>query len=150
MAENLLMASFMVVATVIIHFTGLLLLLRLLSAGGHLLRPHESTWGQGALLILVVLGLFAIHTLEIWAYAVCFLWLQALDSFEHALYFSTVTFTTVGYGDIVLDPGWRLLGAIEAANGFILFGWSTAFLISLTRSLRTLEHDWLERARPGR
>jgi Ion channel len=145
MAENLAMATVMVTLTVIIHFVGLLALLRLLDRTGHHFRPLDSTLGQGVLIILVVLGLFAIHTVEIWAYALCFIVLGAINDFESALYFSTVTFTTVGYGDIVLDPGWRLLGAIEAANGFILFGWSTAFLLSLTRSLRALEHDWLAR-----
>jgi hypothetical protein len=51
----------------------------------------------------------------------------------------------VGFGDVVLPLQWRMLGAIEAANGFILFGWSIAFLMSMTGKLRTLEHDWLER-----
>jgi hypothetical protein len=56
-----------------------------------------------------------------------------------------VTFTTLGYGDIVLEGNWRLFGAIEAGNGLILFGWSTAFLLSVTSRLRLLEHDWLEK-----
>jgi len=46
----------------------------------------------------------------------------------------------------VLDRHWRLFGAIEGANGLLLFGWSTAFLLSVIQRLRTLEHDWLERS----
>ena len=65
---------------------------------------------------------------------------------KSALYFSTTSFTTIGYGDVVLDRQWRLLGAIEGANGLLLFGWSTAFLFSVTGRLRALEHDWLERS----
>jgi Ion channel len=145
MVENLIMAGVMVTLTVIIHFTGLLILLRLLEAHGHRLNPHESRFGQGAVIILTVLGLFAVHAVEIWAYALCFLWLGAIAGLEPALYFSTATFTTVGYGDIVLDPAWRVLGAIEGANGFLLFGWSTAFLMSLMRQLKSLEHDWAGR-----
>jgi hypothetical protein len=51
----------------------------------------------------------------------------------------------VGYGDLTLSSAWRLLGAIEAANGLILIAWSTAFLMGVTARLRLLEHDWLER-----
>ena len=70
---------------------------------------------------------------------------RRITEFEPALYFSTVSFTTLGYGDIVLGPDWRIMSAIEGANGLILFGWSTAFLISMMSKMRTLEHDWLER-----
>ena len=50
---------------------------------------------------------------------------------------------------MVLDKGWRLLAAIEGANGLLLFGWSTAFLISIVNRMRALEHDWLERPGPS-
>jgi hypothetical protein len=52
----------------------------------------------------------------------------------------------LGYGDVVLDRQWRLFGAIEGANGLLLFGWSTAFLFDIIRRLRTLEEGWLERS----
>lgn len=146
MITDLLLASMMVVWTVVIHFAGLLLLIRLLNAGGHRFRPQHSLAGQLVLVVFVVLGLFAIHAAEIWSYALCYWIIGALPAFETALYFSTVTFTTIGYGDIVMDAKWRVFAAIEGANGLILFGWSTAFLISLMRELRSLEHDWLERA----
>ena len=100
---------------------------------------------QISLLIFAVLGIVALHTAEIWSYALVYLTLGAITEFEPALYFSTVSFTTLGYGDIVLGPDWRIMSAIEGANGLILFGWSTAFLISMMSKMRTLEHDWLER-----
>jgi hypothetical protein len=74
-----------------------------------------------------------------------FLIVGALPDFESALYFSTTSFTSLGYGDVVLDRRWRLFGAIEGANGLLLFGGSTAFMLSIIHRLRTLEHDWLER-----
>ncbi len=144
MIANFALATFMVGLTVTIHFGGLLGLLWLLRNGGHLLRAHESAAGQGAAILIVVLGLVAIITTEVWLYALAYRLVGALADFEQALYFSTTSFTTMGYGDIVLDPKWRLLGAIEGANGLILFGWSTAFLISVTGRMRVLEHDWLE------
>ena len=145
MIGNLLLAGVMVALTVIIHFAGLLILMWLLRARGHRFRAHESAVGQGAAIVFVVLGLVAIHTVEIWSYAVIYYALEALPDFEQALYFSTTSFTTIGYGDVVLDRKWRLFGAIEGANGLLLFGWSTAFLFSVTARMRTLEHDWLER-----
>ena len=146
MIVNFALATSMVGLTVTLHFGGLLALMWLLRMSGHRFRAHESAAGQGAAILFVVLGLVAIHTVEIWAYAIAFLAVGALPDFETALYFSTTSFTTLGYGDVVLDRHWRLFGAIEGANGLLLFGWSTAFLFSVTGRMRTLEHDWLERS----
>lgn len=147
MIANFVLASFMVGLTVTIHFAGLLALTWLLRTRGHRFRAHESATRSGAAIVFVVLGLVAIHTIEIWIYALAFLTVGALPDFEAALYFSTTSFTTLGYGDVVLDHRWRLFGAIEGANGLLLFGWSTAFLFSVTSRLRALEHDWLERSK---
>jgi voltage-gated potassium channel len=59
-----------------------------------------------------------------------------LASFEEAVYFSFVTFTTLGYGDITLSEGFRLLSGIEALNGIILVGWTTAMIFSV------VQHIW--------
>lgn len=138
------LATLMVGLTVTIHFGGLLGLLWFLRGAAHRFRAHERPASQGAAILFVVLGLVGIHTVEVWLYALAYLEVGALHEFETALYFSTTSFTTLGYGDVVLDHRWRLLGAIEGANGLLLFGWSTAFLISLTGRMRFLEHDWLE------
>ena len=145
MIGNLALATLMVGLTVIIHFAGLLGLMWMLRARGHRFRAHESAVGQGAAIVFVVLGLVAILTIEIWLYGMVYFSLGALPDFESALYFSTTSFTTIGYGDVVLEKNWRLFGAVEGANGLLLFGWSTAFLIAVTARMRILEHDWLER-----
>ncbi len=145
LAGNLILASVMVIFTVIVHFLGLLVLLRLLGSHGRMVDHWHTVARQCALLIMAVLGIVFLHTIEIWSYALLFMALGAVEGLEPALYFSTVSFSSLGYGDIVLSERWRLLGAIEAPNGLILFGWSTAFLLSLMGKLRALEHDWLER-----
>lgn len=145
LAANLGIASGMVALTVTIHFFGILALLFVLRRRGAHFHAHESVRGQGALLLFIIFGIFAIHTVEIWTYAALYLAVGALHDLETALYFSTVSFASLGYGDIVLGHDWRLVAAIEAANGLILFAWSTAFLMSVMARLKSLEHDWLER-----
>ena len=83
------------------------------------------------IMIAVVLGIFLLHTIEIWLWATLYSFVTSFETFERALYFSTVTFTTLGYGDIVLEPKWQLLSSLEAANGIILFGISTAFIFTV-------------------
>jgi len=56
-------------------------------------------------------------------------------SFSEALYFSLVTLTTLGYGDITLTPEWRLLSGLQAINGIMLIGWSTAMMYSLIQHI---------------
>jgi hypothetical protein len=145
MFANLALATLMVGLTVAIHLGGLLGLLWVLRDRAHRIRARESRLVPLGVILFVVLGLVAIHSIEIWLYAAAFWAIGAVSDFETALYFSTVTFTTLGYGDVVLGGNWRLFGAIEAGNGLILFGWSTAFLLSVTGRLRLLEHDWLEK-----
>lgn len=141
----LLVGTAMVTLTVIVHFAGLAGLLLLLRN-----RPRRkrrtSLFSHAAAILFIVFSLMALHTAQIWLYAALYFWAGALPDFETALYFSTVSFTTVGYGDIVLSPRWRIVGAIESANGLLLFGWSTAFLATTTAQLSTLEANWLQRA----
>jgi hypothetical protein len=141
---ELFTATAMMTLTVLIHFIGIIMILRLLSMHGRQVAHLHAILRQSLLLVIAVLGLVFLHTLEIWSYALLYRELGAIPEFEPALYFSTVSFTSLGYGDILLPSQWRLVGAIEAANGLILFGWTTAFLMSLMGKLRALEHDWLE------
>lgn len=145
MFENLALSAILVVATVLVHFFSILGLLNILRRHGRKFPIQESVLHQGLAILFVLLSLFIIHGVEIWFYAVVFLVLGALKDFDTALYFSTSTFSSLGYGDVVLLPRWRILGAIEAPNGLILIAWSTAFLLSLMNRMRIMEHDWLER-----
>lgn len=141
---NLAAATFMVTLTVLVHFWGLLLLTKVMSGAHARLRTHTGRMRQAGMVLMVVFGIFALHTVEIWLYAALYRGLGELHTFEQSLYFSTVTFVCLGYGDVVLSPNWRVLSAIEAANGVILIAWSTAFLLSTTSRLRLIEHEWLE------
>lgn len=141
MLIQLFLATTMSLATVAIHLIGLAFLVRILRSHHRLVRPLKCA--PVAVLLTATVTIFAIHTAEIWLYALLYMWLGAINSFEVALYFSTSTYSSVGYGDIILDEEWRILGAIEGATGLIMIGWSTAFLVSLLGQLKLLTHDWL-------
>ncbi len=81
-------------------------------------------------MLVVVFGVFGVLTLEVWLWAAVYDGVGALPDFVTALYFSTITFSTVGYGDVVAAHEWRLLAALEGINGLILIGWSTAYLVA--------------------
>ena len=88
----------------------------------------------GALCVLS-LWLLMSMSVTVWIWALYLLWSGALGDLETAVYFSLVSFTTLGFGDIVLDRPHRLLSGMLAANGLVLFGLTTAVLIDLIRSL---------------
>lgn len=144
MFTQLTLATAMVLITAIIHLVGLAVLVRLL-------RSHSRVFGKLRIMPLTLLfsaavGIIALHTIEIWLYAALYLALGSFSHFEEALYFSTVTYSSIGYGDVLMPHQWRILGAIEGAAGIIMLGISTAFLVSLLTQLKLLSHDWLSRS----
>ena len=78
-----------------------------------------------------------LHFAEVLVWAVTYIALtdSGLGAFESALYFSLVSFTTVGYGDIVLSEPWRILSGVEALGGVLLLGWSTAVMFGVMQSI---------------
>ncbi|HSF95931.1 MAG TPA: potassium channel family protein [Thermohalobaculum sp.] len=93
------------------------------------------------LLVFATLGTFLSHVAQIWVWAGVYLALGEFDRLEPALYFSTVVFTTLGFGDIVVSPDWRLMASCEAAAGLLLFGLSTAFLFEVLREILRRRRD---------
>jgi len=140
----LLLSTIMVALTVVIQIGGLAVLIWIMRWRAPRIASLTHVLQQAGVILIVVLGLFAIHAAQIWLYAVVYIALGEFQSFEPALYFSTSSFTTVGYGEIVIESRWRILAAIQSANGFLLLGWSTVFLISVLSRLRSVEVDWLE------
>ena len=134
MLEFILIGLLLIVVTVTIHASGTTLwmrfLLRRYSAHDGMWKPRDR-W---QVFVFTSVVLLALHFFEIFLWALTYLCLSAitqLQTLEHALYFSLITFTTLGYGDITLGPDSRILSGIEAMNGILLFGWSTAFFFSV-------------------
>jgi len=112
--------------------------------GATVTLPHLTRWldtghraAKSALVIIVAtLWLLLAHSAAVWMWAITFLWLETFETLEPALYFSIVSFTTLGFGDIILPVETRLLSGMSAANGMIAFGLSTAFLVEFLVRLR--------------
>lgn len=134
MIGQLAISTAMVLLTVAIHGAGLLVLSRMLRIEQREERAEHisAVSPKGiAFTFAVVLGLFAIHGIEIWLYAALYLAAGALPDLQTSVYFSTITYGTVGYDDAGLSRAWQLVAAIEGVNGVLLLGWSTAFFVSL-------------------
>ena len=132
---QILIGLAMIALTVVIHTAGIVGLIAYLKAWGVGIVGHRNYIGVVQVLVPTIVGLFFVHIVEILSWAVMYLWLGEFESLERALYFSAVTFTTLGYGDITLQERWQLLSSVEAVNGIILFGVSTAFLFAVMRKL---------------
>ncbi|NQZ13768.1 MAG: two pore domain potassium channel family protein [Alphaproteobacteria bacterium] len=142
MMTQLLIGCFMIGLTVVIHAVALDRLVALLEKLGPVSFQHFKKYWEIPLMVTTVLGVFLTHVVQIWLWAILFLYLEPhiLPNLESALYFSTSAFTTVGFGDVFLDEKWRLLSSFESANGFILFGWSTAFIFEIISKLYKDDH----------
>ena len=126
---NLLAGTVLIIITVFIHAAGLLTLSSLLRGAVARFPFHKSRVGATAIMAGTVLGLFLIHTVEIWVWAMAYLTLGALPDLHSALFFSVLSFSTLGAEEVSALPQWQLFGSIEGVNGFLLIGWSTAYLI---------------------
>ncbi len=129
MWTNIAAGTLLITTTVLIHSVGLYVLSRLLKRTVSRFQPHRTPVGTMTVMTATVFGLFVLHSVEIWVWALSYLWLGAVPDLESALFFSTLSFSTLGAEPISVSPEWQLFGSIEGVNGFLLIGWSTAFLI---------------------
>jgi hypothetical protein len=129
MIANLALGTAVICATVFIHALGLLELTRLVNVATDRFRI-EGRRSRIVAMTLMVLGTLVVLTLEVWLWAAVHLAIGSFAEFETALYFSIVSFSTLGYGDVIPPVEWRVFAALEGINGFLLIGWSTAYLIA--------------------
>jgi voltage-gated potassium channel Kch len=111
-------------------------------------RPHRRLLLIVAIAMITGLALL----LEVLLWAGLYRGLGLFASLEISLYFSGITFTTVGYGDFTLPSCWKPLAVTEAVNGVLMAGWSTAQLVTVVQRMMTLrlEREDHRRAESGR
>jgi hypothetical protein len=127
----LLLGSLMVVGNMAIQIFVLLLMIRMLIRRMARLPSHDSVMYQTRALGALVFVLFLGHVLQFATWAALFVSLGEFTDYRTAFYHSSVNFTSLGYGDIVMSEKWRLLGGLEAANGVLMFGLSAGALLSM-------------------
>jgi len=101
-------------------------------------RKDRDTHGFGFdtyVISMILLMLFSGHLFQIAIWAAMFMYLGEFDEFLTAFYHSAVNFASLGYGDIVMSEKWRLLGALEASNGVLMFGLSAGTMLSVMTRL---------------
>jgi hypothetical protein len=107
--------------------------------------PHRIK--MMAVLSLAAIWVILLFTVGVWIWAATFLLLDVFDSFEVALYFALVSYTTLGFGDILLPQEWRLLAGMASANGLLSMGIYTAILIEVVRQVRILQAEAIRESR---
>lgn len=129
MIKLVLCALGLTAITVIIHGIGAVAAGRRVMGLWTARKDPPGRLGAELLMAQLVGALLLLHLAEAVVWALFYVLIGALPNLETAAYFSLTSYTTVGYGDVVLPQAWRLLGPIEAAVGVLMLGWSTGILV---------------------
>lgn len=128
MLQPLVNAFILMALCVAIHAMGLTAALRWLDRPG---LSARTFWRPIGLLIAVAGWVIFFHLMEITVWARFYSWKGCMPDLQSSLYFSAVTYTTTGYGDLVLPREWRMVGGVEALTGILMCGWSTGFFFAI-------------------
>jgi hypothetical protein len=135
MVLALIIGMALLLANLLSYAVTILLILRvvakLLQAG----HTGLGFWKDLSVVALVMLITAAGHLTQIALWAAAFLLCGAVSMFDRAFYISAQNYTALGYGDVLLRDGWQLLGPLEAINGLLFFGLSTALLFAIVSHL---------------
>jgi Ion channel len=127
-----------VLCTIIIHALVLSAAVNFVRRERRLARAGVSFWIDVVIVALVICFALAAHLAEIAVWGLLFMVCGEFHDFGTAYYHSAVNYTTLGYGDLIMTPPWRVLGPLEAANGMLMFGVTTALVFTvIQRLLRT-------------
>ena len=129
MVQNLFTGSGLVALSVLIHTAGLIIIASVTPPLARKLGLYNHGVGRTLVMTGTVLGLLGLLTIEIWSWAFAYQLLRVTRNFDDALFLSTAMFSTAGYGEIHPAAQWRLLTALEGISGFLMIGWSTAYLV---------------------
>jgi len=101
-------------------------------------RAAGTVWRNGLATLMLIMILLTGHLAQMAVWALAFMAAGEIGTFAVAFYHSAVNYTSLGYGDIIMSPRWRLLGPQETANGTLAFGWSTAAIVTVV--IRLVRH----------
>ena len=141
MLRQILVAFILVSINVSIHATGMVALFQWVIRMRPRIEKKFGPSGEIWLLIRIFAVIISLHLTQICAWAAFYTLWGELGNFETALYFSISSYTTIGYGDVVLPPKWRLLGGIEGVTGVLMFGWSTGGIFAVASRLLVMQME---------
>ncbi|MEO0766847.1 MAG: potassium channel family protein [Pseudomonadota bacterium] len=128
---QILLGSALLTVCALVHVGIVASAIPLLKWVGHRVIHGENAMGRALVLGTSVMIILLAHTLQVWTWAVAFMVSEAMTDFATSFYFSMVTYTTLGYGDLLLGENLRIFATFAAVTGLLTFGISTAFLISV-------------------
>ncbi|MEM8654170.1 MAG: potassium channel family protein [Pseudomonadota bacterium] len=138
-AAQITLGSALITLCALIHIAVIAVLVPMLTRAAQRLHPYQPRWRTLMLVSLGVVLLLGAHTIQVWSWALAFYAMGAFDDFPTSFYFATATYTTLGYGDLILSDGLRIFGTFAAITGLLTFGLSTALLMGMiTRLLPSL------------
>jgi ion channel len=132
MLTKLLAAWVLMSACVVIHAGGVSVALRRMPQH---FAAYTAFWRWTWLFVRIAGWIILLHLFEIAAWGIFYVSTGAMSDVQSAMYFSAVTYTTTGYGDLVLPAEWRLVGGVEALTGILMCGWSTGFFFAVVTRL---------------
>jgi len=134
MIIQIAVAAAVSIANIAIHALMMTAVIRAAKAMSTRNVDHPSLFLTGVMTVTVAV-IMAAHTLEVMLWALLYALLDVAPDGTSLVYFAFVNYTTLGYGDVVPNPDWRLLGPITAMNGILMFGWSTAVIFEILRKV---------------
>jgi len=127
-----LSACLLALLTLVAHATGIAVSLRKFARLHHL--PDRPT-PIAQMLLRMIWWLVLLHLAEIAMWGLFYWWRGLVPEAETAFYFSGVTYTSIGYGDVVLAKPWRLLAPLEGLMGVLMVGFSTGYFFVIANSI---------------
>lgn len=124
-----------IVCTILIHALAVMTVVKLVRHEKRLGRVGSSFWIDVGIVVVAVSCALIAHLVEIALWALLFMICGEFSAFGDAFNHSAVNYTTLGYGDVIMSPSWRLLGPLEAADGVLMFGVSTAMIFTVIQRL---------------
>jgi voltage-gated potassium channel len=135
MLNEILLAAVIVAVCLLLHVSGLLVMAEWLLQHREYFERKGTRIRSAILLMTLFSGIVILHVTETGIWAVFYYTQELFQNFETSLYFSLTSYTTIGYGDVLLPQKWRLLGAIEGVSGVLLCGVSTAFIFAVMNAM---------------
>jgi hypothetical protein len=135
MLTELALAAAIVAVCLIIHIAGILLMADWLLQRRETLEQTARKRDFAFLIITLFAGIMILHVAQTSLWAAFYYAQDLFSDFETSLYFSMTSFTTIGYGDVLLPRRWRLLGVIEGFSGVVLCGVSTGFIFAVINAM---------------